>query len=509
MRARYLFDLGILALVTFSATGCRNAGIALRKLETQKYYRTDIGGETVFFSLDAVDGRNAEGHYYSTSDGDVAARKNFSAKDRRRIILLEGNGETRKLRKSGIKWSLYVEPEFTPEDTTLFRIPRRKVKVIKDVEFGTAEGYWTSLPGVEAEVSRIFTEGYVKSFKRRKLSLTMDIYQPDDLEENRPLILFIHGGAFYVGDKQEPAYVDFCNYFASLGYVTASINYRLGFHVGKGAIERAAYSALQDANAAIRYLVANSGRYGIDTGGIYVAGSSAGSITALNLAFMTEEDRPESTYGNKRQRIRKDLGGIGESGNDLRKNFRIKAVANMWGAVSSTDMLKGGHTDVISFHGDADEVVPYAEGYPFASAGKLVSQALSEKMYGSVCIDSAARAEGLRSEMYSFAGEGHAFNTSGKDKQPNNYHTFIKEKIKDFFYTEMVPQEAAIISDGKGRYHLSTNVGSLKWKAEGGFILKSGRELEVLWREDAPDRTVTATGRHGNGIGYKTSQTIQ
>ena len=34
-------------------------------------------------------------------------------------------------------------------------------------------------------------------------------------------------------DKHDPAFVAWCRHFASLGYVAASVNYRLGFHPAK------------------------------------------------------------------------------------------------------------------------------------------------------------------------------------------------------------------------------------------------------------------------------------
>ena len=56
----------------------------------------------------------------------------------------------------------------------------------------------------------------------------MDIYLPDgDTATNRPVIIFIHGGSFYAGDKTQTDCEDFCRAFAKRGYVTASVNYRL------------------------------------------------------------------------------------------------------------------------------------------------------------------------------------------------------------------------------------------------------------------------------------------
>ena len=43
----------------------------------------------------------------------------------------------------------------------------------------------------------------------------MDIYTPQgDTETNRPLIIYMHGGSFYLGDKSMTDCVDFCESFA-------------------------------------------------------------------------------------------------------------------------------------------------------------------------------------------------------------------------------------------------------------------------------------------------------
>ena len=45
----------------------------------------------------------------------------------------------------------------------------------------------------------------------------MDIYTPDgDTEINRPLILFVHGGSFYGGDKADIDCQEFCKTFAKI-----------------------------------------------------------------------------------------------------------------------------------------------------------------------------------------------------------------------------------------------------------------------------------------------------
>ena len=61
-------------------------------------------------------------------------------------------------------------------------------------------------------------------------TLRMDIYQPTgDASAERPVIIFAHQGGFVTGSRTDAYMVKVCTQFARLGYVTASIDYRLGF----------------------------------------------------------------------------------------------------------------------------------------------------------------------------------------------------------------------------------------------------------------------------------------
>lgn len=500
---RWLLPAAIAIIAALSTVSCNKE---LKMPETGRYYALEADGSQYFVWLDHIDKETAKGHYYAVEEGEVADRHDFHALVNRRGVTVTADGVAVKIRASEISYSPYEVPPFEEGDLKLFRQKYCDVEVTRDICYANSQGYWAELQGVEQDIFKAFSQGYLKSFKKRDLNLTLDLYKPEGLTERRPLILFIHGGAFYIGNKDEPAYIDFCQHFASMGYVCASINYRLGFHVSKNEIERAGYMALQDAHAALRYLVAHSAECGVDPERIYVAGSSAGSITALNLAFMKDDNRPGSSRGKKAFLTnKKDLGDIDSSGNDYKAKFKIVAIANMWGAVSDLEILNNNRTSIVSFHGDADTVVPYAEGYPLSGAGDKVAKMLSEEMYGSSCIDQKAGELGLRHHFYSFPGEAHAFNTTGKDKQPNANHTFIKDRITEFFFEEMVPSPAAIRDDGNGRYTITgKDISEVQWKVEGGFILPSsgsGGSIKVLWCADKP-HALTAAGSYGNGIDW-------
>ena len=100
----------------------------------------------------------------------------------------------------------------------------------------------------------------------------LDLYLPEERSEKAlPLLIWIHGGAWRAGSKENcPA-----RRFLDKGYAVASINYRLSQH--------AIFPAqIEDCKAAIRYLRANAGKYSFDPKRFGVWGSSAaGHLVAL------------------------------------------------------------------------------------------------------------------------------------------------------------------------------------------------------------------------------------
>ncbi len=171
------------------------------------------------------------------------------------------------------------------------------------------KGYWSSYQATDDDFGSIYIQK-VSSLRPNDLDLDMDLYQPissDTVLGPRPLLLLIHGGAFYNGDKKDKGYPELGNYFAERGYVVASVNYRLGFWPLSQSVDRAGYRAVQDVNAAVRYLLKNKEQYNIDPDNIFVAGSSAGAITALNVAFMNNDYIPEAAKGYDALRLKKAI----------------------------------------------------------------------------------------------------------------------------------------------------------------------------------------------------------
>lgn len=116
----------------------------------------------------------------------------------------------------------------------------------------------------------------------------LDLAMPTERAmELRPAIVIIHGGGWIEGDKSSfstwknrPPGNTFD--FAKLGFVAATINYRMS--------KEAPYpAALHDSKTAIRWLRANAEKYQIDPDCIGVWGNSAGGHLALLLAMTNDE----------------------------------------------------------------------------------------------------------------------------------------------------------------------------------------------------------------------------
>ncbi|MFN6342421.1 MAG: T9SS type A sorting domain-containing protein [Bacteroidota bacterium] len=236
--------------------------------------------------------------------------------------------------------------------------------------------------------------------------LNMDIYTPDgDSLAARPLVILAHGGSFIGGDRKLPDIVSIATALAKRGYVTASIQYRLGVNVLSGnpliiEFTNAVWRAVQDGRAAVRYFrkdAATANAYKIDTSNIYFGGISAGGVLGLHLAYF---DRPSELSG-----ITVDtslLGGFdGNSGNPG-YSWRVKGVVNLCGAIGNVNWLYDNNKVAIcNVHGDQDQTVPYGSN-DFYYAGLKVAY-----LQGSYSVDSAARLNGMYSQLKTFAGQDH------------------------------------------------------------------------------------------------------
>jgi acetyl esterase/lipase len=145
---------------------------------------------------------------------------------------------------------------------------------------------WPStLAGSPSPISKEFTSDIVE---RKNLaymthggpSQTLDLYAPKKAKD-LPLIVWIHGGAFFFGSKEGFRVEPVPLLLLLEGYAVASINYRLS--------PEAVFPArLEDCKATIRWLRAHADEFGINPIRIGVWGASAGGNLAALLGTTGE-----------------------------------------------------------------------------------------------------------------------------------------------------------------------------------------------------------------------------
>lgn len=208
------------------------------------------------------------------------------------------------------------------------------------------------------------------------MDLNLDIYSPDNEDTNKPVFVFIHGGGFSGGSKQQERIITWANYFASRGWVFISVDYRLKKHKGtipqqwddycknvppyRVAQFQAIYPAHRDAKASLRWVVANADTYGINTDYITVGGGSAGAITAISAGVSQPEDfRDELTLEQDPTLATTNL--------DV--NYDIKTIIDLWGSKIAMDALTEIYKverwnnelpPLMVVHGTDDPTVPYS-----------------------------------------------------------------------------------------------------------------------------------------------------
>ena len=213
-----------------------------------------------------------------------------------------------------------VDYELKAENFSEYRYS--DIEIVKDILYGTATSY----------------KGNIKELK-------LDLYFANDCEDqNRPLLVMIHGGGLRSDSTKEQSYaVKISKLMASKGYVVASINYRTreGSDMpDKPSAAPALMDAAEDTNTAIEWLRLHSSEYGFNPDYIFVAGGSAGGATAMTYAFA------------------EDSRGFNKDG--------IIAVANLWGGPRDvyahcydSDFSQDDNFPTIFIHGTGDTTMDY------------------------------------------------------------------------------------------------------------------------------------------------------
>jgi acetyl esterase/lipase len=218
----------------------------------------------------------------------------------------------------------------------------------------------------------------------------LDLYLPESADKPDakplPLVVWIHGGGWRAGSKNGP----YVQYLLPHGYAVASVEYRFS--------QKAVFPAqIQDCQAAIRWLRANSGKYHIDPDHIGVGGDSAGGhlVALLGTAGGTKAFPPIGGNEDQSDRVQAVCDFYGPTDfNTVMAQAAAEPVKNIYafntpsdpysgliGAKLGEDKAKGEAVSPVHYvskddppflilHGTADVHVPFAQSTELSDALK-------------------------------------------------------------------------------------------------------------------------------------------
>ncbi len=200
------------------------------------------------------------------------------------------------------------------------------------VEIGDIHG---EIPLPEGVVEKKDIE-YGKVGERK---LLLNLYSPEKLEQPAVGLIFIHGGGWTSGDRNDYKY--YTVRFAKRGYVVATISYRFAQEAGfPGCVE--------DTKCAVRWMRANAAELKVDPDKIAVIGGSAGGYLAMMAGYTADKPELEGQGG---------WPGV---------SSKVAAVVDLYGPVDMTVPYARHHPTITNFLKKSYEEAPelYAQASP-------------------------------------------------------------------------------------------------------------------------------------------------
>lgn len=230
-------------------------------------------------------------------------------------------------------------------------------------------------------------------------SLTLDIYILKQASKPMPVVIWIHGGGWRQGNKDNPMVLPLVNF----GFAVVSINYRLS--------QEAVFPAqIYDCKAAVRWVRAHAADYGFNPDKIGVAGASAGGHLVALLGTTAQHPELEGQEGNPgvSSRVQAVVDFYGPSnftemaGPDVswKNDYALTVVSQLIGGPVAQNEEKARLASPLFYvnaqaspfyiaHGDQDQTVPLQQ---------------------SIELNDALKKAGVASTLYIVKGGGHGFN---------------------------------------------------------------------------------------------------
>lgn len=225
-------------------------------------------------------------------------------------------------------------------------------------------------------------------FEEGSLRLRLDVYRParaapDGAAGLRPVMVYVHGGAWVVGDKQRQG-LPLLHHLASHGWVCATISYRKS--------PRATFpDHLIDVKRAVAWVREHIAEYGGDPSFVMIAGGSAGGHLAALAALTPNDPRYQPGFESADTRLAGCVGFYGvydfldRFGHWPNRGLRTllerrvmktspDADRDAWERASPMALVHRDAPPFLLIHGTHDSLVPIDEARAFARTLRAVSE---------------------------------------------------------------------------------------------------------------------------------------
>ena len=129
---------------------------------------------------------------------------------------------------------------------------------------------------------------YIPDSPDKNICLTLKSGNSDKTVSGWPVIMNIHGGGFFYGDKE--LYRFYCMHLAQYGFAVINYNYRL-------APEFRFPSPIEDAVGVLNWISENADKYGLDKNTIFITGDSAGGQLTSQMGCILTNRQYSELFG--------------------------------------------------------------------------------------------------------------------------------------------------------------------------------------------------------------------
>lgn len=246
--------------------------------------------------------------------------------------------------------------------------------------------------GCMAASAQITPDATYMFAQRDTCDLFMDVYEPADGSQTsidgveKPAVIFMFGGGFIRGTRDDESYNSWFKLMTDNGYRVISIDYRLGLKGSNkvgiaqvNVLDKAIHMAVEDLFSATNFIIENADQFEVDPSNIVISGSSAGAISVMQAEY--------------------EIANRTSWASVLPEGFNYAGVMSFSGAILSREGkvdFKTVPCPTMMLHGTSDELVPYKQikffKLGFFGGGKLVER---------------FKKFGLNYNMYHFTDYGH------------------------------------------------------------------------------------------------------